>query len=377
MKTATTTVRGSSVLLVCLCTTAVGNVSGQSNPPVGPGASSRWSIAEEATIRLSDASGAPPELFSVRGALALGSGRIVVADATPRLIFFNADGSYHRTVGRRGRGPGEFQQISWIARIQGDSIVVAEPPGSARVSVFGPDGEFVRLLTIPGPSIANFYGAFSDGTLLGGFQSPFPSSAPVAFVQTDAELIRFDAAGRVLRRLGRVPVGDFIRVPGGLISPTFLKKTEIVVRAMEAYITSGEGFEVRVVTADGQDGGTVGAPFQVVPFPAREAVRALAGSRFEGVVTERNLSGWPRNQSYPATAGVQIDDEGNIWLRGYQPDDQLPSTWTVFNQAGAVIADVVMPPRIWPFHIGADFVIVRVLDELDVPYVEVRRLVKR
>lgn len=55
-----------------------------------------------------------------------------------------------QTVGRVGRGPGEFASL-WAGQAYGDSMIAYDLVGS-RVSVFGPDGRYVRALALePSP----------------------------------------------------------------------------------------------------------------------------------------------------------------------------------------------------------------------------------
>lgn len=56
---------------------------------------------------------------------------------------FGPDGSYLTTIGRRGKGPGEFEGIIAVRPSVGDSIHVFDI-NLMRLSVFGPDYSFVR-----------------------------------------------------------------------------------------------------------------------------------------------------------------------------------------------------------------------------------------
>ena len=86
---------------------------------------------------------APYEFSRVVGALRLTDGRIVVADgASLELRFFDPAGTFMRSVGRRGEGPGEFRRMGSLVRLPGDTLAVAGP--FAEISFFTGQGEFVH-----------------------------------------------------------------------------------------------------------------------------------------------------------------------------------------------------------------------------------------
>jgi hypothetical protein len=85
----------------------------------------------------------------------------VIANAgTHELRFFDRSGSFIRSVGGQGEGPGEFTALGSIA-LRGDSLV-AYDRRSLRFTVFDRDGEYVGT-TPPGDT---FVGLLADGTLI-------------------------------------------------------------------------------------------------------------------------------------------------------------------------------------------------------------------
>ena len=86
---------------------------------------------------------APYELSRVAGTVQLTDGRIVIADgASLELRFFDATGTFIRSVGRSGDGPGEFRRMERLVRLPGDTLAVVSM--FATISYFTSDGEFVH-----------------------------------------------------------------------------------------------------------------------------------------------------------------------------------------------------------------------------------------
>src|SRR5690606_24326280 len=82
------------------------------------------------------------------------------------LRWFDDGGAPLMSAGRRGEGPGEFTRMQRLVRGRGDSVVVYDA-GTARVSVFAPDGAFARdvILNTSGRP-AELVGLLGDGTMV-------------------------------------------------------------------------------------------------------------------------------------------------------------------------------------------------------------------
>jgi hypothetical protein len=102
---------------------------------------------------------------------------IVIANAgTSELRYHDARGSWLRSVGGQGEGPGEFRTLTNIWRMRGDTLL-AWDTRLRRLSFFAPGGEFVgsRIFVIApvrlpsGMSMTNsviFQGVFADGSIV-------------------------------------------------------------------------------------------------------------------------------------------------------------------------------------------------------------------
>jgi hypothetical protein len=98
-----------------------------------------WKLVEERVIQ--PAEGSPGELSHVSGLAADAAGNVYVMQEQPvRISVFGPDGGYLRDIGREGDGPGEFR--FGMLGIVGDTLFVQDP-NNTRLTTFLTDGTFL------------------------------------------------------------------------------------------------------------------------------------------------------------------------------------------------------------------------------------------
>jgi len=102
------------------------------------------------SVQLNAAAIQPERGFSgVIGAAFLPDGHIVVGDAGKSAIHrFDANGKYLGSVGRRGKGPGEFEDLNWLVSCS-DGSVLAFDASLYRINVFDQRGVFKTSFVPP------------------------------------------------------------------------------------------------------------------------------------------------------------------------------------------------------------------------------------
>jgi hypothetical protein len=65
-------------------------------------------------------------------------GRVYLNDRDAGILLLSASGDSLRVIGRKGSGPGEYEDAVWLEVIDGDSLMVFDAP-NRRLSVFEPD----------------------------------------------------------------------------------------------------------------------------------------------------------------------------------------------------------------------------------------------
>jgi len=120
--------------------------SDQSSPDATP-------IHFEETLRIgSDDPEAPDhQLYSqVAAATVDSSGTIYAVDArTGGVRVYDEDGTFQRSFGARGQGPGEFQSASAL-HVDAHGRLLMADPGQSRITVFSPSGEPRTTYSTPG-----------------------------------------------------------------------------------------------------------------------------------------------------------------------------------------------------------------------------------
>lgn len=374
-------------------------------------------VRDSAGVRIVEHSGVPPEiqlgdpvlrigsldgpehdqLHRVQGAARLGDGRIVIADGgSSQLRFFDATGAHLMNFGRRGGGPGEFQSMSFMRRLRGDSILVFDSR-LRRVTVVSPDGAVAREvpLTLEGRGSLAVAAATIDGTLL---------LRRMAAMSTESRDYLRDTLDLSIHRDGAAPVnmppylgsemqrrveenGQMVMI---MLSTLPFARTSHTAAGTAFWIGSTDMYEIHGYDTTGRlaiilrsahvpqrsvDDALLARFADARVEDRRRALQSGSGE-FDERAIRRDLDALPRVSGLPFYDGLFADDAGRLWVREFDvPDiDPLPSRWAVFDADGAFLSMVVMPPRTRPLAGDDTMLLALVQDEFDVEYVHGYRL---
>ena len=104
------------------------------------------SLREVSRIGMID--GPPEYLLSRWPVFTVGpDGSLFVADAGSDLRYYDADGTYVRTIARQGQGPGEVRYVVGMD-ISVEGLLATLDFGNRRVSVFSPNGTLIREIRL-------------------------------------------------------------------------------------------------------------------------------------------------------------------------------------------------------------------------------------
>lgn len=325
-----------------------------------------WTLADRATLRIG-ASEADALVF-VTSAASLPDGGVAVADAgTKRIDLFDAAGRRVRTLGREGRGPGEFAHPAWIG-LRGDTLRVWDMV-QARVTLFDTAGRLIRTEP-PVTNLGSFprvAGQFADGSLLllGGSTKAWRTGP----FRDSLLLVRAHIADGRRDTLGRVP-GDeqFGSVsPDGRVSETnplpFGRHTLVAVQGDRVYLGTGDSSMI-VSSADGRSwrraAAVPGEPRRVTARDIDEYwARLLVQGAGSGSPGER-LEGIEYPEAYPPYADIRTTSGGDLWvLLPPRPSEWgVGSRWIAFAPDGMARGTVYVPGRTRILEVGDGWILV-------------------
>lgn len=352
-----------------------------------------WTVGPEPLIEIGGAADdARYQLFQVVDAARLSDGRIVVANAgSHELRFYDARGAYVSAVGREGGGPGEFRGMG-IKSLQvgaGDSIYVFDY-SSQRLSVFDARGQLARDFSVLSSNASLAYvGRFADGRWCARDEDEI---VPGAFGETPRDTARYiglDAAFENGTSIAMLP-GTMTAIAdhGGYRRAPFSPLPAQDVFGSCLYVVTGDDFDVRVFSADGELVRLVRNEGERESLTEAHLTAWIDGLFYAEEVPEaarpqmrRLLEGFPTPEHLPVYNDVLVDALGYIWLQEYEP---VPGPgryasgagrwWIVLDPTGKMLGRVEMPAALDVYEIGSDYVLGRWQDEILEEFVRLYRL---
>src|SRR5688572_24766433 len=212
--------------------------------------SQQWRVADRPTVDIGKAEGAPEyELSTIRGVLRLKDGTIVVANQQSELRYYDRNGKYIRTAGRKGEGPGEFFQIQGLTQLRDGNLGVDDFRHG--MQVYSPDGKFIRRYPTPDPDGFGPLVVFDDGTIILG-DWPQGRRGATAIHTDSMDLRRFPPGGPE-QIVGRFPAVRF--VPSALGRSQHMQFSPVLMqyaREQSWYLGFPEKWEIVQLTAAGK-----------------------------------------------------------------------------------------------------------------------------
>jgi hypothetical protein len=354
------------------------------NPDVGLWDSvSGWTMEIETQIGPSD--DGPSAFGFVRDFDADPAGRIYVLDGQANEIrMFNPDGGFLRSFGRSGEGPGEFQRAAGLVVRSNGTTLVADPM-LGRYTLFDSTGTVLRTAS-PGVVISSWYLVFpwpgaidslgnvydftgtSDGPRLLRFGIESPESQVRDTIAVPAlgstELLLKDGQGRV-RASMPAPYATQILT---YVDPT-------------GFLWLGDNAEYRIVKRSftGDTVQIIERSYRREPITQAEIDSAMAPAA-TFLANGGTADGPPRPEHKPAYRWFIADDQGYLWISGFERRRSTGTVLDVFDPSGKYLGavdtgiqiDDTNPPVVRNNRLYA-----AVKDAQDVQYVVAVRIVGR
>ena len=319
-----------------------------------------WSVAPnpEVVIGGNDASASPGDsahlVWAVTDVAPLSDGRLAVLSSREKRVFlFEPSGEFVRSIGREGRGPGEFGCPEHLQILPGDTLVVWDCRyGPA--TYFNPAGEVLRswrvdigavLAAVRKPnqmSPERVHLPMADGSYIvqvglipGDFLPPpdVPYRVPVEFVRIDSAYTAYS--------LGRWEEDEHLYnyqyTPG--VSPLLPFPFAVQLAAgddpLGVYISNSDRYEVHQFTSTGALVRIVRRTVEPIPITATDVEEWKDRIAPSG---DWDWDGWDRvvaelpPRIRPPVVGLLVDSEGYLWVK--DREDPGNSVWSVFGPAG-------------------------------------------
>lgn len=339
-------------------------------------ATAQWRVAQPAAVDIAASDGTGDVVLELPvGATRLSNGSIAVADGPAgRVRFFSETGVLQRTVGRSGRGPGDFVAISWLGRCAADSVY-AWDFAQQRLSVIAASGEIVRQGRIPAdpskaPPPATLACSRRGVMALVGWPTQ-SASAGAAFARGTAPLTVANTAGAVLRRLGDVAGPELAVLDGAPVAPRPLGKTTLVaVSGEHLFVATGDSAWIDAYRLEGTDsgpglvprawriGGDRRAPSRrQLALAVDPLVAFFPAGELRDQMRQRLLD-LPPPASVPPFAALFVDSASTLWVQtslAGDPETRLQA----FGPDGLTRGTLVLPADLTIFEVGTDYVLGR------------------
>lgn len=328
------------------------------------------------------AQSAPSIEFSAITDLSVDSrGQIYAGDQYGQVFVLNEDGTLARRFGRMGAGPGEYQLVSTVHVLDGDSLYVYDSH-TLRATVYPPRSDRVAYTTSfpqPGFSFPMDVEPIGSGALIGHFRR-INGDVPIAGQPRDDVIRLLGRDGSILHdTVLTVKEPDVVHVSAptaeGFFHLPFTRQTLVRWgKDGRIYTLWTDSSRVHVHDQDGRPRGSFTAELGTPRLPlAASTIDSLADANAGGIPKRALVEAFRSHaQTWPLVQDMLIDDQSRIWL--------LPVThaatveWLAFDAEGQRLAIVQLPRTVRPRLIRGDRMYAVNRDSLDVETLVVYRL---
>lgn len=343
-------------------------------------------INPDPVLQLGGANADPDEAFTeVAGAMATAAGGVLVVDRiTADLRIFDATGSLVARAGRRGEGPGEFQQPTLLNAAPGDSVVVYDGM-LRRMTIVAQDGSGFRSVSAQAAGPGRALAALDAHVLMmtpGGLPprgAEGPVSLPMVVRHVDLDQ---PGAGTTIATHTHVQVAVSLGPLPTFVDAPFAVYPSVAASPAGFHVLEVDDPTIREYSWDGALRRTLRILDPAVPLSRQdfdEAIDRIVDQLLEGRDLPRDavraaFASLDRPATLPPFRCLLVDDLGWLWAEVHAMETDGPSTWIAIDSDGRAQGSVVMPEGLAVTHIGADRIVGVHTDALGVPHVRVHRI---
>lgn len=294
-----------------------------------------------------------PESFYRVAPLLVGAdsaGNLYVLDSpNARVVVFDAEGRFLRSMGSRGGGPGEFRSPATIS-VSSDGEVAVFDYGKADLVRFGADGTVrdekpLHLFPTPTPNVQRHFSHFHDTTLVASSTSPME---PGDLIQTLRQIVGSDTLVLAELTLPPVKLTTFEECGVGIpLQPVFVQELAWATQpGMVAFDFTGEysvsfieaGRVTRMVRRDIEP--TSASREQAISNRSEGFTVRIGGSECKIDADELvDESGYAA--TIPLISTLFLGPSGELWVQRFTVDREAIKPIDVFDPSGAYVGTLV------------------------------------
>lgn len=277
-----------------------------------------FSLEEELSIGDTDES--EDYLFSqIRHFTVDNMGRFFILDQQEAVIkVFDKEGNYLNKIGRKGQGPGEFNNPSMIYFLNNELLVMEFD----RLSFFSPEGKFLRVIPTS-KERAGRTRCDSNGNIV-SVCSLFDPGESFTY-----SLKIFDKDFNLMKEITKVTI-PLVPLTSNPFSPIVYMTVDAKDNIVFGY---GKKYEIQIYNPEGNLAKKIMRAYDPVEVTEEEREK-----RREGLPEQIKLD-FPSH--HPAYYRFIHDDEGRLYVQSYEKTEKFNTYYhDVFNQDGRYIAKI-------------------------------------
>ena len=256
---------------------------------------------------------------------------------------FDSHGKYKLTIGRRGQGPGEFQNVGRQAFLPDGKLLVLDST-QMRTTLFSAEGEFLESFPWR-ESLGRLYVATESSLILSKYTfegKNNPLEGRRLFIR------EYDFGGNELNSFAEFTVEEtriwaeankFVALSWP-DSPRSIFSGDQV--GQHLYHCLNSEYVIEVFDSRGKLKRKIQRSYDPVPYPRQKAEEFR--ERYKNIPSMRKvIEGMPKPNVKPITTRMLIDDKGNLWVETHEEKEeegQIIKAYDFFNADGFYEAKV-------------------------------------
>lgn len=358
------------------------------------GSGEGWTVTEE--LKIGSVAGEPEYQFGQINFVEVGSdGTMYAMDMQAQEVrAYDADGTYVRTIGGPGNGPGEIGQGAVFVFDDGHGGLIVPDLVNQRVNRYGPTGEPTGSFPITvAAGIPTRWGVDPSGRLFAQLRGL--NVEGFAALEEGDPIVVYDTTGAVVDTIAMLPKGQML---AGATQEQF----SIVMFAPEpvwdlgpdgsVYYAMNDQYRVLVNDPDGNLSRVITRDVARKPVEESDRNAILKAMREQmaqfgapPAQVEQIVSAIGFADFYPAFGNLFLGPEGTLWVQrvrsakdmaegaeeGFEFDAQAIGSpeWEVLDSDGRYMGVVTLPEKFIPVNVQGDLLYGIWRDELDVQYI--------